>query len=78
MTWSQRGSADQPAFDVGEDECGAGKVGDSSGAHGDVAEGFPAFDEQSEAAFAEAAQPGEVRGCPKNRVPTSAANGPRR
>ena len=43
-------------FPVGEDEGGAGYVGDAAGAGGDVLEGGPAAGEQGEAAFSLAAQ----------------------
>src|SRR5580658_1327956 len=42
---------------VGQDEGGAGYLGDPAGACGDVLEGAPAAGEQGEAAFALAAQP---------------------
>lgn len=43
-------------LEVGQDEGDSGKVGDSSRAHRDVAQGLPAFDERGEAAFSEAAK----------------------
>ncbi len=41
---------------MGEDECGAGNVAGLAGAGGDALESAPALGEQSEPAFAEAAQ----------------------
>ena len=46
-------------FPVGEDEGGAGYLGGSAGAGGDVLEGGPAAGEQGEAAFSPAAQPAQ-------------------
>jgi hypothetical protein len=58
-----RGSAD-PARDVlelGEDECGAGCLGDSAGSGGDVLEDCPALREQGEPTLAAAAQVAQQR-----------------
>jgi hypothetical protein len=38
-------------LEVGEDEYGAGEVGDPAGADGDVLEGFPPQDQHGEASF---------------------------
>ncbi|GLX03005.1 hypothetical protein Misp02_70910 [Microtetraspora sp. NBRC 16547] len=42
-------------FEVDENECGAYKVADPAGAERGVLQGRPAFGEEGEAAFAEAA-----------------------
>ncbi|SNT62224.1 hypothetical protein SAMN05216276_10898 [Streptosporangium subroseum] len=47
---------------MGENKCGAGDITDFAKAGGDVLQGAPALREQSEAAFAQAAQRAQQHG----------------